>query len=525
MSDEDIYNQVPTLFMNETPEEIDKVMKELNEREKAREEAIEDGDSEKKESPKRKSKKKPAKKKTARKKVSKKNTEPEPTEEESGLTNGPQDDGMEDTADAEPSGPIETASQEHDANEETRSSEGNLEDDPSEDHPTEDKENDEGKEYWDEANPFGKKMGSTDGTPVPAFVGVAEKPFDDDDDDSDIDDQPLSNDVQPTSNEDEDAGQDPVSKVVPTSSNEEEDEETDDEEIDTSKVQEYETEDGEVIRIRPAVTRVDDDDDEGVSLCPICGLPFDEDDAMEDEKGVLMCSTCLNAMRREAEGIDEEEESEEESEVPPDEDAENSEVPPDEDADSDAEEDDDDDEEKPESEPKGIFQKLKQRDEDIRKERKQKSKDKKKKKKHKKDDNYNPDSFRERMRRWYLWRFKGYVKLRTLSRMKNGEYKMETTLVKFKDLPRDAVACTGERGFYCHDTIVNSDWYLENHIKDRGLAEDQFTASDACLYMLSNKIDNALAVNWTEMNHVDFTKIVLIVGVVLVVALVVVTRM
>lgn len=185
-------------------------------------------------------------------------------------------------------------------------------------------------------------------------------------------------------------------------------------------------------------------------------------------------------------------------------------------------------EEEPLPEPKGIVGILKNYNAKVRRGRQAKnqaSRDRRSKRKHKKDDEYDPDSVREKLRRWYLWRFKGYVKLRTISRMRNGEYKMETTLVKFKDLPREAVACTGERGYYCNDTIRNSDWYYANHIKQTGRLEDQFTASDACLFMLSNKIDNALAINWTEKNHVDFTKIVLIIGVVLVVALIVVTRM
>ena len=205
------------------------------------------------------------------------------------------------------------------------------------------------------------------------------------------------------------------------------------------------------------------------------------------------------------------------------------------------------------SDPKakgGVSARIKQRDADIKRERaekEQRRRDAKAEKKrrreqakadkvkereerrqgrrNRKDDNYNPDALSERLRRWYLWRFKGYVKLRTLSRMRNGEYKMETTLIKHSELPREAVACTGERGFYCHDTIGNSEWYLATHMPTRGRLEDQFTASDACLYMLTNKIDNALAVNWTDMNHVDFTKIILIVGAVLIVALIVVTRL
>lgn len=137
------------------------------------------------------------------------------------------------------------------------------------------------------------------------------------------------------------------------------------------------------------------------------------------------------------------------------------------------------------------------------------------------DDDVDPDSLGERFRRWKLCTFHGYVKLRTLSRASNGEYKMETTLVKFKDLPRDAVACTREKGFYCLDKIGNSDWYYRTHYKNLGLRESQFTASDACLYMQSNKMDNALTVNWTESAHRDFTKFVIYGGIALAVILVI----
>lgn len=143
------------------------------------------------------------------------------------------------------------------------------------------------------------------------------------------------------------------------------------------------------------------------------------------------------------------------------------------------------------------------------------------KRKRSRDDDVDPDSLGERFRRWKLCTFHGYVKLRTLSRMSNGEYKMETTLVKFKDLPRDAVACTGEKGFYCLDKIGNSDWYIRTHYKNLGLRESQFTASDACLYMQSNKMDNALSVNWTESAHRDFTKFVIYGGIALAVILVI----
>ncbi len=155
-------------------------------------------------------------------------------------------------------------------------------------------------------------------------------------------------------------------------------------------------------------------------------------------------------------------------------------------------------------------------------ERRRREKEARDKRKNREPD---PDSFGEKFRRWQLITFDGYVKLRTLYRDDaTGEFVSETTLVKKRDLPHDAVQCTGEKNVYCHDKIKDSDWYNNNHYRNMGLLEYQFTASDAALYMQSNKIDNALAVNWTQSSHKDPTKTIILMGAVLVVAIVVVTR-
>ena len=132
--------------------------------------------------------------------------------------------------------------------------------------------------------------------------------------------------------------------------------------------------------------------------------------------------------------------------------------------------------------------------------------DKPVKKKHRKskDDDYDPDRMKEKLRRAYLIHKKDYVRLRTFSRDNStGEFHLDTTLVKRSDLPRKAVACTGERHTYCLDLVKDSPWYIENHYKNYLEKESQFTAADAALYMQSNKIDNALAINWTSMSHVN----------------------
>lgn len=201
-----------------------------------------------------------------------------------------------------------------------------------------------------------------------------------------------------------------------------------------------------------------------------------------------------------------------------DESAEKTEEPHDEDADSDAEGDSDDDDEDEEPEPKRKFfgfGKLERRREP--KKRKEKKKD---------DVEYDPDSFHERFRRWKLIRNEGYVILKTLSRDTKEEYHLETTLVKMEDLPKEAVQVTNEKHTYCLDLIKTSKWYLETHVDPyQEFYESQFTASDAALYMMSNKIDNALAIKWTELSHVDYKKYMIIAGVALFVILFMIMRM
>ena len=136
------------------------------------------------------------------------------------------------------------------------------------------------------------------------------------------------------------------------------------------------------------------------------------------------------------------------------------------------------------------------------------------------------DSIHERWRRWKLIRNEGYVKLKVLSRTPDEEYFLETTLVKFEDLPKDAVQVTNEKHTYCLDTIKTSEWYFKEHFDpNENFYESQFTASDAALYMTSNKIDNALAIKWTEFSHVDYKKYLILGVAVLAVVLFIFMRM
>ena len=205
---------------------------------------------------------------------------------------------------------------------------------------------------------------------------------------------------------------------------------------------------------------------------------------------------------------------EEESKETPKEDAKEPEESQKEDADSDAEQDSDDEDE-PEPKRKWFaFGKLERRREP------------KKKKEPQKEREYDPDSFHEKFRRWKLIHNEGYVILKTFSRDAHEEYHLESTLIKIEDLPKDAVQVTNEKHTYCLDLVKTSKWYLETHTDPyEEYYESQFTASDAALYMMSNKIDNALAIRWTELSHVDYKKYMIIAGAVLFVILFMIMRM
>ena len=134
----------------------------------------------------------------------------------------------------------------------------------------------------------------------------------------------------------------------------------------------------------------------------------------------------------------------------------------------------------------------------------------------KKGKDIDPESLRGRFDRWYKINFQNYVKLRTLSRNEDtGEFRMDLDLIKRKDLPRMAVSVTGEKHTYALDKIRRTEWYYMNH--DKSMVppwEAQFTASDAALWMMSDKIDNALSINWTQQTSTlaDNKKVILLAG-------------
>lgn len=130
------------------------------------------------------------------------------------------------------------------------------------------------------------------------------------------------------------------------------------------------------------------------------------------------------------------------------------------------------------------------------------------------------ERFKRSLSRWYKTRFKGYVILRTYSEFPIDEdgytpepydCKLTYTLVKKSELPPEAVHCTGEPYHYCLDTVKR-----RYKMHDRG-----FGALDANLYMEFDGFEDALSSKWTDFNHFDMKKVMIIAGIVIAACIVV----
>lgn len=126
-------------------------------------------------------------------------------------------------------------------------------------------------------------------------------------------------------------------------------------------------------------------------------------------------------------------------------------------------------------------------------------------------------AFKNSVKRWYKINFKGYVILRTYSEFpcdKDGyceepyDCMLKYELIKKSELPPEAVHCTGESNVYCLDTVKR-----RYKIHDRG-----FSALDANLYMEFDGFEDALSTKYTDFNHFDKKKFLIICGIVLAVA-------
>jgi len=129
----------------------------------------------------------------------------------------------------------------------------------------------------------------------------------------------------------------------------------------------------------------------------------------------------------------------------------------------------------------------------------------------------NWQRFKNSLRRWYLITFKNHVVLRTYTEFpidKDGytaepyDCMVKYELIRRKDLPPEAVHCTGEKNVYCLDTVKR-----RYQMHDNG-----FSALDANLYMEFDGFDDALSSKWTDFNHFDMKKFAIICGIVLAVA-------
>lgn len=129
----------------------------------------------------------------------------------------------------------------------------------------------------------------------------------------------------------------------------------------------------------------------------------------------------------------------------------------------------------------------------------------------------DPDSIVESFKRNWKLTFGHYVILRTLrDDPETGGVIRESELCKRSELPINALPCTGEKKVYCIDKIRTTDWFIRSRAElemSIDPCEYQFTASDADLFMQSDAFDNALQINWTKWNHVDWKKYLMIAGI------------
>lgn len=126
----------------------------------------------------------------------------------------------------------------------------------------------------------------------------------------------------------------------------------------------------------------------------------------------------------------------------------------------------------------------------------------------------DPMSLKARLKRWWMIHFQGYVFLREFRIVKDPDdpydCEMIVSMMKKEDLPAGAVHCSGESYVYSldHAKIVH-----DPH--DNG-----FSAIEACLYLQFDGFQDCLSKTWTEFDHIDIKKILLVGGVVLAVVIV-----
>lgn len=111
-------------------------------------------------------------------------------------------------------------------------------------------------------------------------------------------------------------------------------------------------------------------------------------------------------------------------------------------------------------------------------------------------------------RTWFKCKFRGYVVLRELKDSDDEEECRVTeieTLIHKSELPKLARKCRGEP--YC--------WSL-NSIVDKmdGHDPDGYSGSNAWAWLHDDSFDNILSGIWKQGDHINLTKILIVVGVV-----------
>ena len=124
--------------------------------------------------------------------------------------------------------------------------------------------------------------------------------------------------------------------------------------------------------------------------------------------------------------------------------------------------------------------------------------------------------------RWYRKTFLGWVELRIYSEPSEDEdtqgenYRpydcyIERKLIPKEELPPHAVHCTGEPGVYSLDKV-----HVRYNPHDGG-----YSATDGWHWMKYDGFEDSLSPKWTNLDHLDMKKVLMIGGVAILVCLII----
>lgn len=118
-----------------------------------------------------------------------------------------------------------------------------------------------------------------------------------------------------------------------------------------------------------------------------------------------------------------------------------------------------------------------------------------------------------KFKNWYQCKFKNKVVLRTLRECDvESAYRYELTeeLIDKENIPINARKCRGEPFYWSLNLIEN---------KIDGHDPSGYTGSNASRFMHTDAFDNLLTGLWKEGDHINLTKILMIVGIVVAVVI------